>query len=377
MQLLISILSLIMLAYVALMFFYIFHIYLQKKINEQPMQLPDISVVVAMRNEENTIAKLITSLHKQRYPSLIEIILVDDSSTDETIAMALHSLQTFSSIPFKLLKLNDINLSGKKQALAYGVINATHEVILCTDADCEMNEYWVQSMSHFFVVKKSNLLAGPVCITNGSLLENMQSIEMVALQGLTAAAIFANRPLMCNGANLMFYKKEYLALQHKIVANKNPSGDDVHLLFEMYKHAKKIDYTFDKAAMVRTSGATSLASLINQRSRWAGKINFAVPLHVTYAGAIILLSNVAILFSLILLPTAVSSSAALIILIKFVIDGWMYYTSSALVGKQHFYLSWFCCTFFAYPFYTLAIVSSLFKKKYTWKEREINLKSQK
>ena len=44
-----------------------------------------VSVVVAVRNEEKNISKLLDCISKQDYPtSLLEIIIVDDSSTDKT-----------------------------------------------------------------------------------------------------------------------------------------------------------------------------------------------------------------------------------------------------------------------------------------------------
>jgi len=49
---------------------------------------PKVSVVIAMRNEESEIKRLIAALKKQIYPTdALEFILVNDHSTDATLAL--------------------------------------------------------------------------------------------------------------------------------------------------------------------------------------------------------------------------------------------------------------------------------------------------
>ncbi|MBK8847804.1 MAG: glycosyltransferase [Bacteroidetes bacterium] len=377
MNIVIGILSFAIYLYMVMMIFYIIKIFIRKRISNHASQNPAISIVVAMRNEASHISNLINAVCKQKYNAPFEIIVVDDNSTDDSIARSNEALQNNLPTKFQILKLSDVQQSGKKQAVAYGISHATHEVIVCTDADCQMGEYWLQSMAHYFVEFKCKLLAGPVCINSGTLLEKMQTIEMASLQGLTAASIFAGKPLMCNGANMMFDKKRYLSLQQIFLANKNPSGDDVHLLYEISRQLDAVAYAFDKSAVVYTSGVTTISELINQRTRWAGKINYTVPLHVYLPGISIFCGNVAVLFSFALLLTPNWNNAVLIILIKFVIDWLLYIASSKFAGKLKFAIFPFCCTFFAYPFYSVAIGINVLRKQYTWKGRVINLRNQK
>ena len=51
-------------------------------------QVP-VSIVICARNEENTIVACLDSIVKQDYPKqLIELLVVDDASTDATVALA-------------------------------------------------------------------------------------------------------------------------------------------------------------------------------------------------------------------------------------------------------------------------------------------------
>ena len=59
----------------------------------QEMELPFISIIVAARNEEKNIGNCIQSLINQTYPeSKFEIIVTDDHSTDNTVAV-IHSFK--------------------------------------------------------------------------------------------------------------------------------------------------------------------------------------------------------------------------------------------------------------------------------------------
>ena len=49
--------------------------------------LPFLSIIIPARNEEGRIAALLQSLHKQEFQQF-ERIVVDDGSTDRTVAVA-------------------------------------------------------------------------------------------------------------------------------------------------------------------------------------------------------------------------------------------------------------------------------------------------
>src|SRR5262245_39018213 len=72
-----------------------------------------ISVIIAARNEEKNIARLLTSLENQDYPKdLFEVIVVDDHSSDNTATI----VQNFPSVKLVKLEFDNIN-SYKKKAI--------------------------------------------------------------------------------------------------------------------------------------------------------------------------------------------------------------------------------------------------------------------
>ncbi|HRG83100.1 MAG TPA: glycosyltransferase, partial [Chitinophagaceae bacterium] len=72
-----------------------------------------ISIIIPARNEEENIGQLLKAISNQSYPAeLIEVIVVDDQSTDQTAAV----VSRFPGV--KLLRLSpDVQQSHKKRAI--------------------------------------------------------------------------------------------------------------------------------------------------------------------------------------------------------------------------------------------------------------------
>lgn len=91
---------------------------------------PAVSVIVPARNEEACLAACLGSLVAQTGVTL-EIILVDDGSTDRTREIA----QSFPSVRLVDAGLPPAHWTGKNNAMAVGAAVARGEWLLFTDAD--------------------------------------------------------------------------------------------------------------------------------------------------------------------------------------------------------------------------------------------------
>ena len=82
--------ALIIVLYVLLSALIIFSIRRQKEATaKDTSELPTVSLVIAARNEEENLPALFTSLKMLDYPAhLLEIILIDDGSIDQTRKIA-------------------------------------------------------------------------------------------------------------------------------------------------------------------------------------------------------------------------------------------------------------------------------------------------
>lgn len=94
--------------------------------------IPSLSIIIPARNEERYIKRCLQSLLWQHYESL-EIIMVDDNSTDDTLGIA----KTIKDRRLKLitLKRTPPGWTGKSWASQVGYLASNGKILLFTDAD--------------------------------------------------------------------------------------------------------------------------------------------------------------------------------------------------------------------------------------------------
>ena len=98
---------------------------------------PLVSIIVPACNEETTLEPALRSLLKQDYPNL-EIIVVDDRSTDGTFELLRKMGQEFPEIHLAQITELPTGWLGKNHALYWGAKQARGEILLFTDADVVM-----------------------------------------------------------------------------------------------------------------------------------------------------------------------------------------------------------------------------------------------
>lgn len=97
----------------------------------QPLTAPDVDIIVPARDEAALIGPVIASLLAQEYTGHVQVILVDDNSTDGTATAAgTHPRLTIISGAPK-----PAGWAGKLWALSQGVAASTAPLIFFTDAD--------------------------------------------------------------------------------------------------------------------------------------------------------------------------------------------------------------------------------------------------
>ena len=107
-----------------------------------------VSVIIACRNEDQNILKLISCLKKQNFDKKkLELIFINDHSEDKTLELLEKSQKNWSYL--EVINLKD-SITGKKNAIREGIKVAAGDIILCTDADCEMGERWIETIIKYF-----------------------------------------------------------------------------------------------------------------------------------------------------------------------------------------------------------------------------------
>lgn len=232
-----------------------------------------ICVVVAARNEEENILKLLACFKEQSYPSeLFEIIIVDDHSEDNTASL----VENFQMDNLNLYHLrdyvDDTVIAFKKRALELAVINTDAELIITTDADCEMGKKWLANYASFYEKTNSQFIVAPVDYNPiNSMLDILQELDFLSLMAMTGASVEHKFYNLSNGANMAYTKAAYLEV-NGYDDHPSPSGDDVFLIEKIGKHfPEQINYLKSKDAIVYTKPASDFFTLVQQRMRWISK----------------------------------------------------------------------------------------------------------
>src|SRR5262249_5192742 len=112
------------------------------RVRDDAVQQPDVTVVVPAYNAEATLGAQLHALAEQEYPGRIEIVVVDNGSTDSTAAIAKESNHP-TSAPRVVTASARQCASHARNA---GFREATHELVLGCDADDVVDRAWVSRM---------------------------------------------------------------------------------------------------------------------------------------------------------------------------------------------------------------------------------------
>src|SRR5690554_653947 len=104
-----------------------------------------VSVIVAARNEEAILPRLLNALSWQSHDNF-EVIIVNDGSTDNTAEIVRHYAKRDSR--FTLLTVEHPQDPRKKNALTVGIAAASNERLLFTDAACVPHRDWVMTFAN-------------------------------------------------------------------------------------------------------------------------------------------------------------------------------------------------------------------------------------
>lgn len=351
------IVSIVLFLYAFLIFSYSVFWYKNKRTFRLPFteQDPFVSIIVAVRNEEDNLPSLLKQLLAQDYFNF-ELIIVDDHSTDQT-------LRILSTVLDSRLKVLSAEGQGKKMAIQQAVLSSSAKYICCFDADCTLGKSCVSSLIPYFVLQEADLLIGPVCMASS---HPFQALEFLSLSGSAGGSAYLGNPVLCNGANLAFTRKSYLRSVREL-HKEEASGDDMFLLSSIKKRKGKIVYVKDRAAIVTVAAQDSLRDFLQQRARWVSKSKSYTDYQVMGVGFLVVLVQVLLLFTYFSIPF--DASWVIFIVFKFLIDIFLL-VPVAVFFKQKKLLLLLPVLSIIYPIYVLISVFFSFGK-IQWKGRRI------
>ncbi|MBS4028872.1 MAG: glycosyltransferase [Ignavibacteriales bacterium] len=243
----------------------------QRFFAEQPSSvpaLPFVTVVVAARNEEKNILPCIESLSRLEYPhDKIEIIIVDDRSTDTTSGIVSTFIASLSH--FKLLRITQEGKQthGKANALAVALDEARGEIFMFTDADCTVSPLWVKTTAEQFQ-NDVGIVGSYTLLTARNTFEGIQSLDWLMHFTVSAAMAGHQLPITVIGNNFSISKKAYNAVGGFRGIPFSVTED--YALVQAVLKTKKYNVRFlvSDETLIRSYPCATWKEIYRQKQRW-------------------------------------------------------------------------------------------------------------
>lgn len=226
---------------------------------ESGMATPSVAVIVPCYNEGETVAGTCESLLALEYPKdKLEIILVDDGSTDNTQA----AMAQFTTNPqVKIIRKEN---GGKHTALNTGIAATSAEIVGCLDADSFVESSALREIVPCFANDNIAAVTAAMSIYQPKgFIQHMQSAEY--LFGITMRHTLASvNGLYVTPGPFSFYRRSIIdelgGFRH------GHQTEDMEMALRIQQAGYGIENT--PHAHVYTKAPNTILGLIKQRTRW-------------------------------------------------------------------------------------------------------------
>jgi cellulose synthase/poly-beta-1,6-N-acetylglucosamine synthase-like glycosyltransferase len=230
-------------------------------------QFPFVSILIAARNEEDTIVSCLEAINKLDYPKdKLEVLIGDDRSEDETAALVHHYCMKVNH--FRLVTVVNTlgHARGKANVLAHLAKEAKGELFCITDADIQVPKHWIQGLLSKY---KSGIgiVSGVTMIETNTLFSKLQCLEWLFAFGMVKTVSDMGIPVTAVGNNMLISRQAYESTGGY---GKIPFSitEDFELFRQALKKGWKYRNLFNQETLAVSKASPSLKDLLRQRKRW-------------------------------------------------------------------------------------------------------------
>ena len=226
---------------------------------DAPRFLPDVSVVIPAYNEAAGIAATVRSMAAGRYRGRLEIIVVDDGSTDDTAAIA------------RGLGIPDVYVitqpnTGKPGALNRGIAEARSEILVLVDGDTVFEPGTIERLVAPLSDPEIGAVSGNTKVGNrGGFIGGWQHLEYVMGFNLDRRMYDMLGIMPTVPGAIGAFRRQ--ALRQIGGVSHDTLAEDTDLTMALCRTSWRIVYAAD--AIAWTEAPASLRQLWQQRYRWS------------------------------------------------------------------------------------------------------------
>ena len=244
-----------------------------------PRYTPGVSILVPCFNEATWIRRTILCALDQYYPpEQLEVIVVDDHSTDHSVEKIRETLEEIrtkegAETADRVKMLVQPANRGKREALVRGAKEARHELVVFVDSDSFLDPYAIRNLVQPFKDAHCGGVPGRTDVANTftNSLTKMQSVRyyiafrvMKAAEGLFDAVTCLSGPLSCYRKDLVLrYSKDWV--EQRFLGHKATFGDDRSMTNFILRH-HRTDY--QDTALCYTIVPSDYDVFLKQQMRW-------------------------------------------------------------------------------------------------------------
>ncbi|MCZ6521089.1 MAG: glycosyltransferase [Bacteroidetes bacterium] len=234
---------------------------------DAPSEVPFVSILLAARNEEQTIERCIKSLVDQHYPTDRYEILVGNDRSEDTTLQKLQSLKSHID-NLKIFDISKLILEhwGKMNVLAQIGEDAKGDIFLLTDADTRLPRSWISTVVNQF---KSGygILTGVTMLESSTQFGQFQRMEWIHAIGMMKVVSDLNVKVSSIGNNMAISREAYKAVGG-YAGIPFSITEDYEIYRQVCKKGYKSFHMFEEPILAWSLPMGSFWQLIMQRKRW-------------------------------------------------------------------------------------------------------------
>ena len=228
---------------------------------------PFITIMIPAHNEEHVIQRILQRMTELTYPkNKLEVIVIDDASTDETYKIAKEFTKNYPFI-IVIKRNKDDGAKGKPEALNSGLKYVHGEIIYCFDADYLPQLDIIEKLTIHFRDPKVGAVQGRVTVLNepSSLVTRLITLERIGGYRVDQFARNQLGLIPQFGGTVGGFRKIII----ESLGGWNPDilAEDTDLTFKIYLAGFKVKYVNE--AECYEEAVEDWHSYWIQRSRWA------------------------------------------------------------------------------------------------------------
>ena len=238
-----------------------------------PAKLPLITVIVPVYNSAKTLFACIASIANSTYPThLIQVILADNQSTDDSFSVFSHAQSVFNRLNMQMIHTQ----KGKAQALNSAIYQAIGKYVINIDSDGTLRPEALMNM----VLQFEN--EPDVAALTGAILSNKKVIRELPKNSHRilaqneyfeyVQAFLSGRAIESEHNHLFTRSGAFSAFRREVLLqtfmyNTMTVGEDTDMTFQIRQNLKQ-KVVLCPNAIFYISPISGLGELYTQRQRW-------------------------------------------------------------------------------------------------------------